>query len=170
MRWPPNILVCGDSGCGKDTFALYFCDGVDFEYAGSMSMVIAPRIANILGILADEALEIRHENRALWFNEGNAMRAENPTALLEAGFAKGNVLTGARNLEEINLGDKMGIVDWFIYIVRSGNAADQTMEYDENYLPEAKKIVVANDGTLEDLKATAIMIREKIAMAIGAAH
>lgn len=149
---PPRILFCGPSGCGKDTAALMLCEITGLQYAGSMSQLIAPRVGELLGITAEEAYERRHEDRELWFRLGNEMREEDQCALVRAGFAGGgNLLTGARNREEVIESAALGLVDLFVWVHREV-PTDSTLKYGWHDLPEDRRYWLDNTSDLANLR------------------
>jgi hypothetical protein len=149
-QWLPNVLVVGPSRCGKDTFAKMLADATGLKYAGSMSELIAADFAKENETTVDFEMARRHENRQKWFEKGNEMRKGDPCALLRAGFAKGQILTGARNRRELLIG--WAIYDAVIWVERPGVGEDPTLEFGMADLPVDKGIVAMNYGDMEFLK------------------
>jgi hypothetical protein len=161
MRQQPKVLFVGPSQSGKDTAALMYCEETGATYAGSMSRVIAPVVAERLGITADEAYERRHECRSLWFDIGNELRSENPTALLDAGFANGDVLTGARNKAEVQLAASLNLADLIVWVERPGVDVDPTLEFGWNDLDPARRYMVLNAGSLTYLRQEVTLLLDR---------
>lgn len=157
-QWPPKILIVGHSGAGKDEFAKMLAKASGLAYAGSMSEVIAEHLAKVEGTTAAWQMAHRHDDRAKWFRVGNELRATDPCALLKAGFAKGDILTGARNKAEVTLG--IWHFDWLVWIQRHVEA-DPTLEYNLGDLP-CDTWVVPNHKELADLEREAIEFSDHI--------
>lgn len=160
---PKRILFCGPSGSGKDTAALMLCEITVLQYAGSMSKLIAPRVGELLGITAEEAYERRHEDRALWFRVGNEMREEDPCALIRSGFAKGDVLTGARNKEEVVEAARLGLVDRFVWVHREV-PEDSTLQYRWDDLPEDRRYSLDNTSDLANLRQEVLVMAHTLGL------
>jgi hypothetical protein len=157
-QWPPKVLIVGHSGAGKDEFAKMLAKASGLTYAGSMSAVIAEHLAKLEGTTAIWQMQHRHDDRAKWFRVGNELRATDPCALLKEGFARGDILTGARNKDEVTLG--LLLVNWIVWIQRKVER-DPTLEYSLRDLPP-NTWVIPNHKGLRELEAMAIEFSDHI--------
>jgi hypothetical protein len=115
-----------------------------------MSRVIAPHVAKQLGISVEEAFARRHEDRKLWFDMGNHMRAADPGYLLRNVLEGGHsIVVGMRNVDELAFARARGIVDLFVWICRPIVPPDRTLEYGSCECD----VVIWNDGTIQAFHA-----------------
>ena len=108
--------------------------------------MIAPYVAERLGLSATEAFARRHEDRELWFSVGNDLRADNPTFLVRECLEDGEIVVGMRNCDEVIAARSEGLIDLFVWIAR-----DVEVDPTQTYGPELCDIEISNRGTLPEL-------------------
>lgn len=140
-----KILIAGQGSGGKDTAAKYLAEITGLKYAGSCSDVIAPFVAERLGVSAEEAHADRRNNRQLWWEVGEELRTSDPMLLLRTGFSKGDILTGVRGFQEFFAYQSQ--LNMSIWIENPDVARDETVKI----CPGDCDVTVVNDGSLSKL-------------------
>jgi hypothetical protein len=141
----PKLAICGPGRCGKDTAAAFLASRTPLRFGRTTSEVIAPYVANRLGVPVQTAFTERHAHRQLWFDIGNELRATDPAFLVRETLLSGEISVGMRNRSEIAAVVAERLVDLIIWIDRDV-PPDPTMEFEA----EACNIIVPNRGTLDE--------------------
>jgi hypothetical protein len=146
MKRLHRLAICGPGRCGKDTAARWLASHTPLRLARTTSEIIAPHVADRLGLTVEEAFTRRHENRPLWFGVGNELRSPAPTYLVRECLKEGEIVVGLRNSDEVKAARAEGLVDLFVWIERQV-PVDPT----QTFRAERCDVTVLKDGTLEDL-------------------
>lgn len=145
----PTIALCGPGRCGKDAAAEWLAANTPLVYRGSTSSVIAPHAAERLGLTVEEAFARRHQDRAVWYQLGKEMRADDPAFLVRSVLAQGSqIVVGVRDRMEIVTASLERLVDVVVWIHREV-PFDPTLEYG----PELADLRIDNYGTLDEFHA-----------------
>lgn len=142
----PKIALCGPGRSGKDECAKWFSANTPLRFGRSTSQVIAPYVAERLGVSVPEAFARRHEDRELWFSVGNELRLHDPTFLVRECLRDGEIVVGLRNRDEMIAARSQRLIDLFVWISR-----DVPHDQTQTYGPELCDIEIENRGTLADL-------------------
>lgn len=145
----PTIAICGPGRAGKDTAGNYLASITSLRRGPSTSEIIAPHVAKRLGQTVRRAFSERHENRELWFQVGNELRANDSAYLVKESLKEGEIVVGLRNLDEVMVAREQGLIDLFVYLLRSDRPEDSTMKFGAS----ACDIVITNNGTEEEFCA-----------------
>jgi hypothetical protein len=125
----PVLMVVGYGRAGKDTACEWFRDHTTLRFTGGSSLVAAPYMGKLLGLSTEEAFRRRHEDRMLWFNELNKLRADNPVCLVEMCLENSDIVCGPRNIVELDEARRRGLVDLICWIENPRVPADPTVEF-----------------------------------------
>lgn len=142
----PKIALCGPGRSGKDECASWLSANTSLRFGRSTSQVIAPYVAERLGVSVAEAFARRHEDRELWFAIGNELRLQDPTFLVRECLRDGEIVVGMRNQDEVIAARSQRLIDLFVWISR-----DVPHDPTQTYGPELCDIEIENRGTLEEL-------------------
>jgi len=142
----PTIALCGPGRSGKDECAQWLAANTPLRFGRSTSQVIAPHVAERLGVSVPEAFARRHEDRQLWFSVGNELRLHDPTFLVRECLRDGEIVVGMRNRDEVIAARSRRLIDLFVWITR-----DVPRDPTQAYGPELCDIEVENRGTLAEL-------------------
>lgn len=145
-RRMPRIAICGAGESGKDTVAVWLSKHTPLRLGKSTSQVIAPYVAEALGVSVEKAFNNRRKNRGVWFAMGNDLRKSDPAFLIREALKEGDIAVGPRNREEIIQARKEKLIDLAIWIDRVV-PADPSMTFG----PELCDFSINNRGTLEEL-------------------
>lgn len=144
-----KILFTGYGRAGKDEAAAYVARNTGLRYAGSFSWAALPYIAAMTGQHPQVAWDTRHQNRKLWYDLCNQLRASDPTILARMVLAQGDVTAGLRDIVELNACKAAGLFDEIVWIERPGTPKDPTV----TFTAEDCDRILWNDGSLEEYHA-----------------
>jgi len=133
----PRIAICGHGRSGKDTAARWLAEHTPLRLGKTTSEVIAPYRAAELGVSVEEAFTRRHEERDLWYELGNRLRANDWARLVRETLRDGEICVGIRDPEELAAARAEGLVDLVLWIDRDVKP-DSTMKFG----PERCDIIV----------------------------
>lgn len=154
-----NIMVVGNGGSGKDTFAKFLseADPLNFIYneqTATTSFHISLFLYHLhnvwkTGISLDEFHNTRRDLRKLWFLTGEYILArDGEAALVKMCLGAGNnIVTGVRTDEEVKAAKKLGIIDYVVEVQRDFVPEDPT--YSVEY--ESIDVFIDNSGGLGTL-------------------
>jgi hypothetical protein len=144
----PRIAICGPGRSGKDTAGAWLAANTPLRLGRTTSEVIAPHVAKRLGRPVIEVFAERHQNRQLWFDIGNELRANDPAFLVRECLKNADIAVGLRNEDEVRAASGERIVDLVLWIEREV-PHDPTMKFG----PELCDFTLTNHGDLDDLYA-----------------
>ena len=145
MNRLPSIALCGHGRCGKDTAAQFLAAITPLRLGKTTSQVIAPHRAAQLQISVAEAYARRHQERNLWYEIGNQLRASDPASLVRETLRDGEICVGIRAVEELLAARAEGLLELVVWVDRD-IPADSTMKFG----PELCDVVIENRGSKED--------------------
>lgn len=141
-----KILVVGPGRSGKDEACKYLAENTGLRFEGTTSLFLAEFVAEKKGCSFEEAYENRHNERQLWFDTGNEIRASDPLKLVRRALLKSDITGGIRDIAEIEACKKNNVFDLIIWIDRPGVQEDPTLKFGSEWAD----IVIQNSGTIED--------------------
>lgn len=155
----PRLAICGPGRAGKDELATYLRLHTPLRHPGAMSIYLCPHVASrkwsvpLREVIRPEwrtALQqlyaMRHQERELWYEEGNRLRQIDRAVLVRPAMRRGHLLVGCRDGEEITYALQQGIVDLAIWVHNPRVSRDPTLKYGR----EVCQVVIENDGTLPE--------------------
>lgn len=154
-----KLLIVGHGRHGKDEAAMHLSKITPLRYAGSCSWAVLPLMAEYLNIHPQQAWETRHQMRELWKSHCDELRRFNPARLMARALQSGDIVTGCRQLVELEAAKSQKIVDYILWIERPGTPTDPTVDFG----PEHADEILTNDGSLthfhEKLRLWAVLRR-----------
>lgn len=148
----PNIIFVGHGRSGKDASCELLARHTGWVNAGTCSIYLLPHMARYFGVSEATAYAERHLHRAVWREQGDLLRRDDPLALVRPMLQAGRIGGGVRGLPEIRAARE--ICDLIVWVDRPGNPVDPTMEYGE----EETDFTLVNSGTLVDLERKIIAL------------
>lgn len=159
MKNRPKLLILGYARHGKDTVGEMLRDDYGFKFTSSSLFVAQEVMWDNWGCAVydsfDEMFEDRINHRVLWMQMisayNNPDKTKTAATMVERGF---DLYVGMRRLDELEACKAAGIFDHIIWVDASERHPPETGSMDitkENSFPD---LVVENNGTLEDLKAS----------------
>lgn len=142
-KFHPKILIVGWGRSGKDE-AGAFLNSIGLPYGGSTSWNALPDVASALRLHPQIAWETRHKNREFWKSFCDKLRADDPCLLARRALREGCVVTGVRDLIEIDKIREEKLFDHILWINRPGTPPDSTVTFG----PEKATEIIENDGSL----------------------
>lgn len=143
MTRSPKVAFCGPSRSGKDEAARWLSTHTPLRFSRTTSEAIAPHVARRLGLAVEVAFARRHQDRYLWFEVGNELRAVDPAFLVRETLRDGDICVGLRQAEEVTAARDEDLIDLFVWVDRDV-PDDPTMTFG----PELCDVVVPNRGSL----------------------
>ena len=144
----PRILFVGPGRCGKDTAGLYLERITPLTFAGTTSNYLCKYVAVKLGITEEEAYARRHEDRMLWYEEGNRIRKNDPLKLVNESLQVGEIVGGIRDIREIEACYYQRPVDLIVWIQNDRVPKDPTMTFGSEWAD----LIIPNNGSIEDFE------------------
>lgn len=142
-----KLLIVGFSRAGKDALATYLAQITGLRYGGSLSWAGLSHMSTVLRRHPQSCWEERHENRSRWKSELDALRLkEGQTHLARLALASGDIVTGMRDLIEIQAAREEKLFDCILWVERAGIHQDNTVTFSARDADD----VILNNGTLED--------------------
>jgi hypothetical protein len=105
----PKIAILGYGRAGKDEGSEFLAKHTSLRYPGSTSEIALPFVAERLGLPEDVAWAKRHEMRDEWYRICNELRADDPLFLVRRVLAKGDIVCGLRDGEEVARLPELGV-------------------------------------------------------------
>ncbi len=143
-----KILFVGHGRCGKDTACEITAELTHLRNAGTFSKYLTPYVACRLRVSEEQAYRERHQNREVWMDTGNQVRAHDPTAICRMAFANGDVSGGVRGLPEIVAIRDRRVADLIVWIDRDV-PPDPTLEFTAEYAD----VSISNHSTIDEFRA-----------------
>ncbi len=151
---PDRILIIGDGRNGKDEAAATLHGKGNLRCKGSTSWVATPFVAEALGQIPQYAFEHRHERRQFWKDYCDYLRRDDPLFLVRLLLVDGgNIVTGLRDLVEIQAAKDSGLFREILWVNRPGMPKDPTVAYDPSKFCTSW---ILNDGNLTSFKYTVL--------------
>jgi hypothetical protein len=145
------IAIVGPGRSGKDEVAQALDGKGPFKWCGSLSWYALPFISRALGVTEQACWDNRHKHRGLWYEFCNWLRREDPCFLIRRALKKGNVVSGIRDVVEIDRAIEDQLFDAILWVERPETPVDPTLTYGK----EKATDVLHNTGSLDDLRAAA---------------
>ena len=142
-REVPVLALCGPGRCGKDLGADWLGNNFCIDYGGSLSEIVAPLIASVVGGTTQEVFAARHNDRLYWFHFCSALRAGDPSFLVRLLLAKADIVVGIRGAVELEACLQQGLIDTAIWVENPRAPQDPTLEYTSGDC----HLTIMNDGT-----------------------
>lgn len=108
----------GPGECGKDTCAQWLSENTPLRFGGSTSTYLVPLVARHMGLTVREALKTRRTHRSIWYEVGRKLRDEQPGYLVERSLARGEIVAGLRDFEEVEYVCRHQKVDHILWVDR----------------------------------------------------
>lgn len=124
-----KVLFCGYGRAGKDTAAMHLAKVTGLRYAGSFSWAALPHMAKFLGLHPCQAWEQRHQNRQVWKDELDRLRASDQCHLARLVIDEGDVAAGLRDKLEIDAVRAEKLFNHIVWVHRPGTPVDPTVTY-----------------------------------------
>lgn len=140
-----KIAICGHGRSGKDTCARWLAEHTWLRLARTTSEVIAPYRAAELGISVEDAFARRHEERDVWYELGNRLRANDWARLVRETLVNAEICVGIRDPEELAAARSEGLIDLVLWVDRDV-PPDPTMKFGAEHCD----VIVENRGTLDE--------------------
>lgn|GEM_PF-798405 len=154
-----KIMVCGHGRHGKDQFCEFL--GLPFTSSSMIALetVIWPEMWNLYET-KEHCFEDRVNKREQWAEMIRAYNTPDLTKLARDIFAECDVYCGIRSRDEFLKAKEEGLFDLAIWV----DASERVPEVDPTceVLMSDCNIIIYNNGTLEEIKEKAIVIREAI--------
>lgn len=141
------FAVCGMGRAGKDESAKWLCKRLGVEYPESLSTIVLPLVAHMVGRKKVEVFAERHDHRDFWIAACHAIRGPDYGCLVRWGLGHGDCAVGIRGKEEMATVRRERLAQLLIWIDNPRVPNDHTVEYG----PDMCDLVIPNHGTLEDL-------------------
>ncbi len=139
-------MLVGHGRAGKDKGCEYLSRLTGMPFAGTTSKYLTKYVAAYLGIDPEIAYRDRHQNRQLWYEIGYKLREKDPGILIREALANGPITGGVRDLAEIQVGRKEGLIDIVIWVHNNRVLPDPTVKFG----PEDCDLAVDNHGTFDE--------------------
>lgn len=120
----------------------------NLRFCGSTSWHALPHMAALLRLPLQIAWETRHQHREVWKTYCDEFRQFEPLRLVRMALLHGNIVSGIRDLVEIEAAVKEEIFDSILWVHRPGFPIDPTLSYDPAKFATDK---IVNDETLHVL-------------------
>lgn len=147
-----RLCICGPGRSGKDTVAEWFGKNTNLRYVGGTSWFAAEELYNYMTAhghtyrTVKECWEDRIYHRKLWADYiNNVINRPDPTALYKRCLEEQDILTGIRNIKEIEAVQTQ--FDMLSIWVKRNVDHDLTMEFTADFCD----IIITNNETLERL-------------------
>jgi hypothetical protein len=151
-----RFAIIGKARAGKTTFAEYLANHMGLTASNTSDWLVEveqmrrKRLGTLVPNCQDAAPFTKSEHRSWLIALGDAVCAQRPGFLIDQALLRGSVITGIRRKEEFEHLPKDVIT---VFIDRDDAIADN---FD---IPKSKaKYVINNNGSLEDLAASAIEV------------
>lgn len=142
-----KILLVGFSRAGKDHAGVHLSKITGLRYGGSLSWAGLPHMSMVLHKHPLQCWTERHENRERWKSELDNLRLkEGQTHLARLALASGDIVTGMRDLVEIQAARAEKLFDSILWVERTGIHQDNTVTFTAREADD----VILNDGSLEE--------------------
>jgi hypothetical protein len=151
-----QLIVCGYGRHGKDTLC-EILEGYGFSFESSSraaSQFIFEALKDKYGYESPEdCFNDRANHRKEWFDLICEHNKENPTALAELIYKDSDIYCGIRSLREFQKAKKDGLFELSIWVDASKRLPAEGEDSNE-IKPEHCDIIIHNNGTLKEFKAT----------------
>lgn len=154
-----KLMVCGYARHGKDTFAEML--GIPFVSSSmaALDAVIWPAWGERNYKTKEDCFNDRGAYREKWFKLISAFNTPDKTKLGRYIFEHNDLYCGIRCREEFFALKRAGVFDLSVWVDASMRKPPE--DYSSNTMkPEYCDIIIDNNGTLEDLKRAADVLRQ----------
>ena len=154
-----KLMICGYARHGKDTF----CELLGLPFISSsmaaLEAVIWPAWGERHYRTPEECFDDRGAHREKWFELITAYNAHDRAKLGKYIYSRCDVYCGIRNQEEFFALKDGGHFDMSIWVDASGRKPPEDTS-SNTMKPEFCDMIVHNNGTLDDLKRVANVLRQ----------
>lgn len=144
---PRRLLVAGPGESGKDHVCRWFDEHTELRYTGSTSWWLSQRAAEAWNEDAADIYRERRDRRQQLFDFGAELRKDDPGILVKDSLQDGDIVCGARDVEEVQAARTSNIVDLILWVARDSAPDDPTMTFG----PEQCDLVLENHGSVDEL-------------------
>jgi len=142
-----KLLILGYTESGKTTAAEILADALHTTYLNTSDQLIK-EFAEQSGIPQATIIENKQQYRDQLFALGMARQESDPLWPQDVQLRTADILTGARNPNEIQAARSHNLYDLIIWIDRPGYTAGNT----DKLTPADADCVIINDGSIEELR------------------
>lgn len=155
-----KFVVTGLGRHGKDTVCEILRDERGLSFTSSSwfcARVLFPQMREKYGYASSqECFDDRHQHREEWYQAISNYNKDDTVRLSREIFAEVDVYCGIRSRAELLAAKAAGLVDAVVWVAGSETSASITITREDC------DFVLNNDGTLEDLRAAALDLHDRI--------